>query len=140
MIYRIKIVKDGKFVRYAIDEELMELRVNSDGKIEALVTVMVRNNFAGFQWQDVSDTHEVEWGLYFNGNKKKYPIYVGDILSITEDEIGTDTEWVRKKYRIENAHQLFGIWSDCEGMINYVCMKIRVIGNANVNHELLEEK
>jgi len=147
MIYRIKIVNDGKFVRYAIDEELMELRVNSDGKIEALVTVMVRNKFAGFQWQDVSATHEVEWGCVHEGIE----LYENDIVTaeyyLFQDEgkynyrglINYDKEShcmalvyvCVAKDRRGISDGIGNMLSEYEGLI--------LIGNANLNPELLEE-
>jgi len=70
MIYRIKIVKDGKFVRYATDEEMTWLRPKADGSgVERLIGK-----------NDVSDTHKVEWGVITSDKHcNRIPIYEGDI-------------------------------------------------------------
>lgn len=101
MIYRIAVYRDGKFDHYATPEELCLLRVNADGRVEALmvngslVTHPPRFHLLDVEldddgdtpmgvygkWYDVSDTHKVEWGVYDPlADPQKCRIYENDIV------------------------------------------------------------
>ena len=123
MIYRIAIytIEAGvrKFSHYATAEELILLKVDVNGKVFQMTdmrstshpTKMVINwdvvspgVYSILDWQDVSATHEVEWGFMQN-NK---PYYVNDRLESKDEEtIYYDTK-----------HQCFAIgcrWLELRG-------------------------
>lgn len=89
MIYRIAIYENGRFSHYADEHELEFLRVSANGKVEELKWNSCYNNdygqggwinlrTLGSFWQDVSDTHEVEWGTHLRDWNTT--IYVDDVI------------------------------------------------------------
>jgi len=124
MIYRIKIVEDGKFVRYATDKEKVWLKPKDDGSgVERMILLPAAGMFGG--WQDVSDTHEVEWGdLLPTGDGKGLALYDGDIYKNTKTDI---------IHVYTHRGDYLNKWGKDWG-------KNVVIGNMNINPELLEEK
>lgn len=123
MIYRIKIVDNGKFVRYVREDQYLRLMVNKNGGVDMR---WISNN--EIEWQDVSDTHKVEWGIMTSDKHgNRIPIYDGDIY----------VDW---NTGLENEHtrpSVFHIWN-MEHALDEMFPMIEVIGNANLNPELLE--
>lgn len=137
MIYRIAVYRDGKFDHYATPEELCLLRVNADGRVEALmvngslVTHPPRFHLLDVEldddgdtpmgvygkWYDVSDTHKVEWGWDFNPGR----LYDNDIL-----QSGGIVTVVSEFFR-------WVIWCSNDGRSLFD--QTRVIGNINENSE-----
>lgn len=148
MIYRIKIVKDGKFVRYANESEMELLRVNSNGIIEELCGHIFNENIIDAMcWRPVSATHEVEWGCVHEG------------IELYENDIVTAEYYLFQDEGKYNYHGLINYdkESHCMALV-YVCVAkdrrgisdgignmlseyegLILIGNANLNPELLEE-
>jgi len=144
MIYRIAIKDEqGKFLRYANVREMKYLRVSVDGKVEKLIVntsidvfpprfplldIALENDSDDETisiygaWQDVSATHEVEWGTI----DLHKPIYVNDIMRKSKQK-----EYQRDMYDIDDI-----IYRLIEG--NFSAED--VIGNINENPELLEVK
>lgn len=162
MIYRIKIVEDGKFVRYATDEEMSLLKPKADGNgveqftrgfenetcsLPSNIDIIYSNWDEHFFWQDVSDTHKVEWGCIHEGKE----LYANDIVTaeyyLFQDE---------GKY---NYHGLVYYDKESHGMgLEYVCVAsdkrgisdgicnmlyeyecLILLGNLNENPELLPQ-
>lgn len=125
--HRIAIGKiiDGewKFDHYAGYSEYKNLRINKDGAVESAFFGHgdgASGNIYGIVWQDVSDTHRVEWGIRVGINE----IYESDILCPNKQP-----SYQRRMYDIEEI-----IYELTDGSFN-----VRdVIGNVNENPELLE--
>lgn len=142
MIYRIKIVKDGKFVRYASTEEMKYLRVNAEGKVEMLsITPLLatgyRENHTGLiafaeaehGWNDVSSTHDVEWGMLTQDKDgKPIPIYDCDIY----------VDWNTGLDGVSTNPSVFRLYRDYNNLHLDQFPIIEVIGNVNENPELLD--
>ena len=125
MIYRIKIVKDGKFVRYANESEMELLRVNSNGIIEELCGHIFNENIIDAMcWRPVSATHEVEWG-------DMLPTKDGNGLALFDRDIYRDTN--------TDIIHVYSHRGDYLNKWNKDWGKNVVIGNVNENPELLEE-
>jgi hypothetical protein len=96
MIYRIAIYRNdnGKMVfdHYATKDELYLLKVAPDGRVFNMVQsrssdppmrpvidwYQINNTIYSLEWQDVSETHRVEWGFTFEGNQ----YFQNDILKV----------------------------------------------------------
>jgi len=128
MIYRIAIYKNGKFVRYATQEERYWLRINSSGLVQKVKNGLSQL-FRG--WFDVSKTHKVEWGMLTSDkNSKLIPIYEGDIY------IDWNTGIVSKPTKPE----VFDLFRDYNNLHPDQFPMIEIIGNVHQNPELLEAK
>lgn len=133
-----------KFDHYAGFTELKTLRVNQDGAVERAFFGYgdgASGNIYGIVWQDVSDTHRIEWGcaMYFENNIYRAKKHVS---------IGMSGWIVPKDTNIFIYHRYNGFyvifmdgtgmrqidinthnkWSDC----------FELIGNIHENPELLE--
>jgi hypothetical protein len=149
MKYRIAIGnivdKEWKFDHYATPEEIGSLRVSRTGIVEYLA----KQHF-GYLWQDVSDTHKVEWGcdhrgleLYENDIVKSeyYPFY--DPYSDTYNYHGVihycnELNQFGIRYVLVNKDRL-GINDGTVAVLDEFYDLI-FLGNLNENPELIERK
>lgn len=137
MLYRIRIMKevDGKleFDHYATDEEMRFLRITPDGMVEKISCLPYNSgdaydSYIFFDYDDVSATHFVEWGVSHDG----IDLYDGDIVTapyyLFQDE---------GKY---NYHGLiyYDEESYCIGL-RYVCVNKEKRGISDGIGNLLEE-
>lgn len=132
MIYRIAMYKDGAFQRHATDRELYRLRVNSSGLVESMIHELYEP-FNG--WQDVSDTHKVEWGVECNG----FAFYDNDILETTVYAqrwvvVMRYDDYIGRMWIDANEKDGFDFGSFCPGFEE----TFKVIGYVHQNPELLE--
>ena len=163
MICRIKLMHEGKFVRHASAEEMKYLRVNADGKVEQLSVnhgmgicpprfMVLRiyldsqigdNSFIPIyaQWRDVSDTHQVEWGIEIDGKQYYHnDIFVSMYALTSNDPKGS--KWI-----VECDENTGSFWfiSEHNREIQFSVLypnideMLTVIGNINENPELLEK-
>jgi hypothetical protein len=105
MLYRIKIgtIVDGewKLDQYATEEELIRLKPSSDGGVLRITDtrssylpdkmmidwdVTPTGIYLISDWQDVSDTHRIEWGTIYNG----VAVYENDIVHYKHEYVYID--------------------------------------------------
>ena len=147
MIYRIKIMQDGKFVRYATAEEMESLKPKADGtgvvkytiEWDYVPTDCIRDDPPDRHYikaTDVSSTHEVEWGVVING----VSIYENDIVSTSIDR-GDHEPFNDYLLVCLNGGEFFmrSLLAN-DGYLNFFIESTdKIIGNSNENPELLEE-
>lgn len=162
MIYRIAIGSmafgDWKFVRYAIADEIGSLRVNRHGLVEMLV-----KQHYGYVWEDVSNTHKVEWGVMRNGK----PLYVNDIIFYKHEYVYIDPmrrhevlnkyhvsgyiitqneesgEFMLKCFAIIEKHNVNDFINRDIGkleILRFIGKDMTIVGNINENPELFEQQ
>jgi len=134
--HRIAIGKvvDGewKFDHYAGFSEHKTLRVNQDGAVERAFFGHgdgVSGNIYGIVWQDVSDTHRIEWGIKtYDKHGNPLDIYDGDIF----------VDWNTGADGVSTRPIIFELLT-CASCVSYdEFPMIEILGNIHENPELLE--
>ena len=134
--YRISIGKvvngEWKHDHYAGFTELKTLRVSKDGAVERAFFGHgdgASGNIYGIVWQDVSDTHRIEWGI------KTYDKH-GDPLDIYDGDIFVD--WNTGADGVSTRPIIFELLTCAESVSYDEFPMIEILGNLNENPELLE--
>ena len=132
---------EWKHERYATPEEMEFLRVSASGKVERLSfnRFISVGEFVGDHcaktlqfngWQDVSDTHRVEWGMETN-DKDGNPldIYNGDIF----------VDWNTGIHDKCSKPVIFNLFEHYDFLCADQFPMVEILGNIHENQELLEE-
>ena len=133
---------EWKFDHYATDYELTSLKPHTDGKVY-MRSVTNKWEMSGFiydspycstmslfpGWQDVSDTHRIEWGMETND---KY----GNPLDIYDGDIFVD--WNTGADGVSTRPIIFELLT-CASCVSYdEFPMIEILGNIHENPEVLE--